>query len=180
MGDETLIGLLHVTPKTHPLLIKRIETTLLGHGSGAQAIFPVIKPAKVYSDTHLSAVPFRTCASIVKIGPLILTVTFNQLNASLLKISIDFLKNYLKTNSWTIVNVYTAFEYLRIQRRSPWQWLMKEDWERRKVVWDVKCGVSGDRKRHESHTYFACHLLHFLHELCSCQPVSRWLTGFAE
>ncbi len=27
MGDETLIGLLHVMLKTHPLLIKRIGTT---------------------------------------------------------------------------------------------------------------------------------------------------------
>ncbi len=29
MGDEILIGLLHVMPKTHPLLINRIGTTLL-------------------------------------------------------------------------------------------------------------------------------------------------------
>jgi len=31
MGDETLIGLFHIKLKTHPLLIKRIETTLLDH-----------------------------------------------------------------------------------------------------------------------------------------------------
>ncbi len=29
MGDEILIGLFHIMPKKHPLLIKRIETTLL-------------------------------------------------------------------------------------------------------------------------------------------------------
>ena len=33
MGDETLIGLTHVNPKTHPLLIQRIGTTLLDHFS---------------------------------------------------------------------------------------------------------------------------------------------------
>ncbi len=31
MGEETLIGLLHVMPKKHPLLIKRIGTTRLDH-----------------------------------------------------------------------------------------------------------------------------------------------------
>ncbi len=45
MGDETLIGLLHITPKKHPLLIKikRIGTTSLDR-------FPVVKLAKVDSD----------------------------------------------------------------------------------------------------------------------------------
>jgi len=47
MGDETLIGLLHVTPKIHPLLIKRIETTLSDHVSGALTISPVVKLARV-------------------------------------------------------------------------------------------------------------------------------------
>ena len=47
MGDETLIGLLHVMPKTHPLLIKRIGTTLLDHAPGAPTIFPIVKLAKV-------------------------------------------------------------------------------------------------------------------------------------
>ncbi len=44
-GDETLIGLLHVMPKTHPWLIKRIGTTLLDH---ALTVFPIIKLAKVH------------------------------------------------------------------------------------------------------------------------------------
>ncbi len=51
MGDETLIGLLHVIPKTHPLLINRIGTTLLDHAPGASTVFPVIKLAKVDLDT---------------------------------------------------------------------------------------------------------------------------------
>ncbi len=51
MGDETLIGLLHVMPKTHTLLIKRIGTTLLDHAPGAQTGFPITKLAKVDSDT---------------------------------------------------------------------------------------------------------------------------------
>jgi len=51
MGDGTLIGLLHFTPNAHPLLIKRIETTFLNHALGTQTIFPVIKLAKVDSDT---------------------------------------------------------------------------------------------------------------------------------
>jgi len=51
MGDETLIGLLHVTPKTHPLLIKRIGTTILDHAPGTLTIFPIVKLAKVDSDT---------------------------------------------------------------------------------------------------------------------------------
>ncbi len=42
MGDETLIGLLHLMPKTHPLLIKRIGTTLLDHAPGRPNIFPSI------------------------------------------------------------------------------------------------------------------------------------------
>ncbi len=40
MGDETLIGLLHVTPKKHPLLIKRTGITRLDHALGAPAVFP--------------------------------------------------------------------------------------------------------------------------------------------
>ncbi len=51
MGDETLIGFLHVMPKTNPLLIKRIGTTLLDHARGAPTVFPVVKLAKVDSDT---------------------------------------------------------------------------------------------------------------------------------
>jgi len=51
MGDETLIGLFHVNLKTHPLLIKRVGTTLLDHAKGAQIIFAVVKLAKVDSDT---------------------------------------------------------------------------------------------------------------------------------
>ncbi len=50
MGDETLIGLLHIMPKTHPLLIKRIGTTLLDHALAAATLFPVVKLAKVDSD----------------------------------------------------------------------------------------------------------------------------------
>ena len=46
MGDETLIVFLHVTLKTHPLLIKRKGTTLLDR---APTIFPVVKLAKVDS-----------------------------------------------------------------------------------------------------------------------------------
>ncbi len=51
MGDETLIGLLQVTPKTHPLLIKIIGTTLSDHAPGAPTVCPVVKLAKVDSDT---------------------------------------------------------------------------------------------------------------------------------
>jgi len=40
MGDETLAGLFIVTPKTHQLLIKRIETTLLDHAR--QPFFPSV------------------------------------------------------------------------------------------------------------------------------------------
>ncbi len=47
MGDKTLIGLLHVMPKTHPLLIKRIGTTCIDHADH----FPVVKIAKVDLDT---------------------------------------------------------------------------------------------------------------------------------
>ncbi len=45
------IGLLHVMPKTHTLLIKRIDTTLLDHAPGAPTVFPVVKLPKVDSDT---------------------------------------------------------------------------------------------------------------------------------
>ncbi len=38
MGEETLIGLLHIMHKTHPLLIKRIKTTLLDHAPGALTV----------------------------------------------------------------------------------------------------------------------------------------------
>ena len=50
-GDETLIGLTNVNHKTHPLLIKRIGTTLLDHAPGAPTICPIVKLAKVDSDT---------------------------------------------------------------------------------------------------------------------------------
>ena len=50
MRNYTLIVFLHVTPKTHPLLIKRIGTTLLDHALGEPTIFPVVKLAKVDSD----------------------------------------------------------------------------------------------------------------------------------
>ncbi len=45
MGDETLIALLHIMPKTHPLLIKRIGPTILDHAPGAPTVFPIIKLA---------------------------------------------------------------------------------------------------------------------------------------
>ncbi len=51
MGNETLIGLLHIIPKTHPLLITRIGSTILDHAPGTQTIFNVVKLAKVDSDT---------------------------------------------------------------------------------------------------------------------------------
>ena len=51
MEDETLIGLLHVTPKKHPLLIKRIGTTRLDHAPGRANRFPIVKIAKVDLDT---------------------------------------------------------------------------------------------------------------------------------
>ncbi len=51
MGDE--IGLLHIMPKSHPLLIKRIGTTLLDHVPGAQTVFTIVKLAKVDSDMLL-------------------------------------------------------------------------------------------------------------------------------
>ncbi len=41
--------------KTYPLLIKRIWTTILDHVPDAPTIFPVVKQAKVDSDTALSA-----------------------------------------------------------------------------------------------------------------------------
>ncbi len=50
MGDETLIGLLHIMPKTHPLLIMRIGTTLLDYVPGATTIFPFLKLTKVDLD----------------------------------------------------------------------------------------------------------------------------------
>ncbi len=49
-GNWILIGLLHVMPKTHPLLIKRIGTTLLDHALGAPTVSHVIKLAKADSD----------------------------------------------------------------------------------------------------------------------------------
>ncbi len=51
MGDETVIGLLHVTPKKHPLLIKRIGTTRSDHAPGCADCFPVVNLAKVDSYT---------------------------------------------------------------------------------------------------------------------------------
>ncbi len=51
MGEETLISFLHVMPKTNPLLIKSISTTLLDHAPGVPNIFSVITFAKVDSDT---------------------------------------------------------------------------------------------------------------------------------
>ncbi len=50
MGNETLIGLLHVMPKTHPWLIKRIGTTLLDHAPDAPTVFYIVKLEKVDSD----------------------------------------------------------------------------------------------------------------------------------
>ncbi len=49
MGDETLIGLLHIMPKTHPLLIMRIGT-LLDYVPGATTICPFVKLTKVDLD----------------------------------------------------------------------------------------------------------------------------------
>ncbi len=51
MEDETRIGLLHVTPKNHPLLIKIIGITRLDHVPGRIDRFPLLKLAKVGSDT---------------------------------------------------------------------------------------------------------------------------------
>ncbi len=51
MGNETMIGLLQVTPKKHPLLIKRIGTTRLYHAPGQADRFPAAKLAKLDSDT---------------------------------------------------------------------------------------------------------------------------------
>ncbi len=52
MGDETLIDLLHVTPKKHPLLIGcTIGTTRLDHAPGCADHAPAVKLAKVDSDT---------------------------------------------------------------------------------------------------------------------------------
>ncbi len=50
MGDETMIGLLHIAPKKHPLLIKKIGKTCLDHLPGCADRFPVVKLAKVDSD----------------------------------------------------------------------------------------------------------------------------------
>ncbi len=50
MRDETLIGLLYVIPKKHPLLIKRIGTTRLDQAPGRTDRFPIVKLAKVDSD----------------------------------------------------------------------------------------------------------------------------------
>ena len=51
LEDETLISLLHITPKKHPLLIKRIGTTRLDHAPGRANCFSVVKIAKVDLDT---------------------------------------------------------------------------------------------------------------------------------
>ncbi len=51
MGDDALVGLLHVTPEKHPLLIKIIGTTRLDHAPGRSDRYPVVKLAKVDSDT---------------------------------------------------------------------------------------------------------------------------------
>ena len=51
MEDETLIGLLHVTPKKHPSLIRGIGTTRLDHAPGRANRFSVVKIAKVDLDT---------------------------------------------------------------------------------------------------------------------------------
>lgn len=45
IGVEILIGLLYFMPKTDPLLIQRIWTTLLDHTLGALTIFPFVKLA---------------------------------------------------------------------------------------------------------------------------------------
>ncbi len=64
MGDDALVGLLHVTPEKHPLLIKIIGTTRLDHTPGRTDRYPVVKLAKVDSDTPecTCAVRFRPCA----------------------------------------------------------------------------------------------------------------------
>ncbi len=51
MGDETLIGLLHIMSKKHSLLIKSIGTTSLNHAPGRDDRFSIIKLTKVDSDT---------------------------------------------------------------------------------------------------------------------------------
>ncbi len=50
-NGRCLIGLLHVMPKTHSLLIKRIGTTLLDHVLGTLTVFLVVKLTEVDSDT---------------------------------------------------------------------------------------------------------------------------------
>ncbi len=50
-NGRCLIGLLHVMPKTHPLLIKRIGTTILDHVLGTLTVFLVVKLTEVDSDT---------------------------------------------------------------------------------------------------------------------------------
>ncbi len=45
------VAVMDVMPKTHPLLIKRIGTTLLDHAPGALTVFPIVKLAKVDLDT---------------------------------------------------------------------------------------------------------------------------------
>jgi len=82
MGDDTLIGLLHITPKTHPWLIKRQGTT----------IFSIVKLAKVDSDkchalqtmcldrfrteclsfkSFICLFPWKVCGSVVPIQTLV-------------------------------------------------------------------------------------------------------------
>jgi len=57
MGDETLIGLLHIMPKTHPLLIKRIGTAVLDNVPGASTIFPVVKLVILSGFGHALSAP---------------------------------------------------------------------------------------------------------------------------
>ncbi len=52
MGDDALVGLFYVTPPNkRPLLIKIIGTTRLDHTPGRTDRYPVVKLAKVDSDT---------------------------------------------------------------------------------------------------------------------------------
>lgn len=52
----TQIGLLHITPKTHPSFIKKLRTTLLNLVPGATSIFfPAVKLAEIGFGHTLSA-----------------------------------------------------------------------------------------------------------------------------
>ncbi len=59
-----VIMTIQAMPKTHPLLIKRIGTTLLDHVPGALTVFPMVKLGKVDLECPkcTCAFRFRPCA----------------------------------------------------------------------------------------------------------------------